>query len=130
MVVSVVVLGWSLVELVGLAGRHTVGAEIYGVLVAALAAVAGGLSVALLASTRRRVVASAAVLLLWAVVALGGVAGVVAHVVGPSPGHGPVDARPRPVAAPLIFTVLGVVGGAALYIGQRTGSRIRGSDRD
>jgi hypothetical protein len=60
-----------------------------------------------------------AVLVVWAVVALGGIAGTVAHVVGPPIGEGPVDARPRPIPAPLVFTLLGLVGGAALLLGQR-----------
>ena len=37
----------------------------------------------------------------------------------PDPAHGPVDPRPRPAGAPLIFTLLGVVGGGALFYGQR-----------
>jgi hypothetical protein len=39
--------------------------------------------------------------------------------VGPVAGHGPVDLRPRPFGAPLIFTLLGLVGSAALWFGQR-----------
>lgn len=70
-------------------------------------------------SPRVRLVATAAVLLLWTVVALGGLAGTIAHVIGPVPGHGPMDLRPRPIAAPLVFTLLGSVGAAALTLGQR-----------
>jgi 4-amino-4-deoxy-L-arabinose transferase-like glycosyltransferase len=123
LVVTVVVLGWSSLELINLGLTHTTGAELYGVAVAAVAVGAGALSLALLASTRRRVLASAAVLVLWAVIALGGAAGTVAHIVGPVPGDGPVDARPRPIAAPLVFTALGLLGGAALFYGQRAGTR-------
>jgi hypothetical protein len=47
----------------------------------------------------------------------------VAHIVGPVAGHGPVDVRPRPVLAPLIFTTFALVGGAALFIGQRSARR-------
>ncbi|HEX5014202.1 MAG TPA: hypothetical protein VFV72_08590 [Candidatus Limnocylindrales bacterium] len=123
--VSVVVFAWSTVEFVSLLTRHTTGAELYGVLVAALAVVAGALTVYLVASTRRRVFATWAVIALWGFIALGGLAGVVAHVVGPVPGHGPVDTRPRPIPAPLIFTVLGAVGGVAVHRGQRaTGGRL------
>jgi hypothetical protein len=114
-----VVFAWSAVELVSLLSRHTTGAQLYGVLVAALAVVAAAASVYLAASTRRRTWAMWAVVALWAFIALGGLAGVVAHVVGPVPGHGPVDTRPRPVPAPLIFTALGAVGSVAVYRGQR-----------
>ncbi len=121
LLVAIVVLGWSVVELVNLAFTHTIGPELYGVLVAALAVAAGAASVALLRSSERRFWISVAVLVLWSVIALGGVAGTVAHIVGPGPGHGPVDTRPRPITAPLVFTLLGVVGGAALFFGQRLG---------
>jgi 4-amino-4-deoxy-L-arabinose transferase-like glycosyltransferase len=119
MIVTVVVLGWSALELINLAVKHTTGPEIYGVLTAALATGAGVASVALLRSTRPQLLVVAAVLVLWAVIAIAGVAGSVAHIVGPVAGHGQVDLRPRPIAAPLIFTVLGVVGGATLFVGQR-----------
>ena len=125
LVAALVVLAWSVAELVNLVQRHTIGAELYGVLVAALAVVAGIGTVALLALGRRRVVASVAVIVLWGVVALGGVAGTIAHVVGPAPGHGPVDTRPRPVPAPLVFTALGIIGGTTLLLGQRLGTRRR-----
>ncbi len=119
LVVTLVVLAWSTMELISLGLNHTTGPELYGVLVAAVAVGTGVLSSALLASNRRRVLASAAVLILWAVIAIGGLGGTMAHAIGPAPGHGPVDLRPRPVAAPLIFTGLGLVGGAALFYGQR-----------
>lgn len=117
--VAIVVLGWSIVELVSLVSRHTMGPELYGVLVAGLAVIAGVLSLALIRSDERRLWATVAVLLLWGVVALGGVAGTIAHIVGPVPGHGPIDLRPRPILAPLIFILLGLAGGAALWFGQR-----------
>lgn len=116
---TIVVSFWSIRYLAELSLRHTTGPEIYGVLVAALSVAAGLLSLTLHVSGRRRALAGAAVFVLWAVVALGGVAGTVAHVVGPVPGHGPVDLRPRPVPAPLIFTALGIVGGVSLIRGQR-----------
>ena len=116
---AIVVLGWSIVELVSLLSRHTTGPELYGVGVAGLAVLAGVLNLALLRSEQRRLWATVAVLVLWGLVALGGIAGTVAHVIGPVAGHGPIDLRPRPIAAPLIFTLLGLAGGAALWFGQR-----------
>ena len=118
-VVTAVVLALSVAEVVNLLGRHTNGPELYGVLVAVLASVAGIASLALVASRRKRFLASAAVLVLWVVIALGGLAGTYAHIVGAPAGEGPVDPRPRPVPAPLIFTALGAAGGAALFYGQR-----------
>lgn len=118
LLVSLVVFGWSVVELVNLSLTHTAGPELYGVLAAALATGAGIANLVLLRSPGARVLVIVAVLAVWAVVALGGVAGTVAHVVGPPVGEGPIDPRPRPIAAPLVFTLLGLVGGAALLIGQ------------
>ena len=76
-----------------------------------------------LRSPSLRTIAAAAVIVLWVVVALGGVAGTIAHVIGPVPGYGPIDPRPRPIAAPLVFTLLGFVGAAALVLGQRMRTR-------
>ena len=120
LLMSVAVLVWSIKYTVTLALAHNTGPELYGVLVAALSAAAAAANLALLRSSRVQIAATAAVLVLWAVIALGGVGGTVAHIVGPVPGHGPVDLRPRPVAAPLIFTLLGCVGAAALSLGQRS----------
>ncbi len=120
---SVVVLGWSIDYTVTLAVVHHTGPELYGVLTAALSTGAAAANLALLRSPRVRLIATAAVVLLWAIVALGGVAGTIAHVVGPVPGHGPMDLRPRPIAAPLVFTLLGTVGAAALGLGQRAKQR-------
>src|SRR5689334_24730498 len=105
---SVVVFGWSLIETANLVAVHTTGPEIYGVLTAALATGAALANIGLLRSPRVRVIVTAIVLVVWVVVAFGGLAGTVAHIVGPVAGHGPVDLRPRPVAAPLVFTLLGV----------------------
>lgn len=120
---ATVVLGWSIVELVSLLSRHTTGPELYGVAVAGVAVAGGVLNLVLLRSKQRRLWATVAVLILWSVVALGGVAGTVAHIIGPVAGHGPIDLRPRPIPAPLIFTLLGFAGGAALWFGQRRGTR-------
>ena len=120
---SVVVLIWSAIEVISLAFRHTNGAEVYGVGVAAVAVVAAAATVALLRSPNRRTLTTLTVLVIWAVIGLGGIAGVAAHVVGPVAGHGPIDLRPRPVLAPLIFTTFAFVGAAALLIGKRAKHR-------
>lgn len=123
--VSIVVLGWSAVELVGLiAAQHTVGPELYGILVAVLALGAAIATVWLVLSARARTWIAAVIVVLWAVIALGGLAGTVAHAVGPAPGHGDVDGRPRPAGAPLVFTALGLLGsGALIYDRRRRGRR-------
>lgn len=118
-----VVLALSVAEFINLSGRHTVGAESYGLLVAGGAVVAGILSLGVVLSLQRRVIATAAVLVLWAIVALGGVAGTYYHIVGVAPEYSPVDPRPRPIAAPLVFTLLGTVGGTAVFFGQRAAIR-------
>ncbi|HEX5588950.1 MAG TPA: hypothetical protein VFX65_01505 [Candidatus Limnocylindrales bacterium] len=123
LLMSVVVLGWSTKYFITLALGHSSGPELYGVLTAALSIGAAVANLALLRSPRLQVIATAAVLILWAVVALGGIAGTIAHVVGPVPGHGPIDLRPRPIAAPLAFTLLGSVGALALFLGQRARAR-------
>jgi hypothetical protein len=120
---SLAVLGWSLKYLVSLGLTHTTGPELYGVLTAALAAAAAGSNLAVLRSPRPQVLLAAALLGLWALIALAGVGGTIAHIAGPVAGHGPVDLRPRPIVAPLIFTLLGLVGGAALLMGERMAIR-------
>jgi hypothetical protein len=122
-VTSGLVLALSVAEFINLNGRHMVGAESYGLLVAGLAVAAGILSLGLVLSPQRRVIASAAVLVLWAIVAFGGLAGTYYHIVGVAPEYGPVDPRARPIAAPLVFTLLGTVGGTALFFGQRAAIR-------
>ena len=118
-VTTALVLAVSVAEFINLSDRHTVGAESYGLLVSGLAVAAGNFSLGLVLSTQRRVIATVAVLVLWAIVALGGLAGTYYHIVGVAPEYGPVDPRPRPIAAPLVFTVLGTVGGTTLFFGQR-----------
>ena len=78
-----------------------VSVESYGMLIVGVAAAAGILSLGLVVSPQRRVIATAGavVLVLRAIVALGGVAGTYYHIVGVAPEYGPVDPRPRPIAA-------------------------------
>ena len=104
LIMSIVVLGWAIKYSISLALAHTTGPEMYGLLTAVLATVAAAANLALLRSSRMPVVVVGAVLVLWAVVALGGLAGTIAHLVGPVPGHGPIHLRQRPSAAPLVFT--------------------------
>ncbi len=125
LLVTLVVLGWSVKYLVTLAATHTTGPELYGVLTAALAVGAGIASVALVRSEQPQTIATSVVLVLWILVAIAGIAGTVAHIVGPVAGHGPVDLRPRPIAAPLVFTVLGSFGAGALARGQHVVARLR-----
>jgi 4-amino-4-deoxy-L-arabinose transferase-like glycosyltransferase len=121
---TLALLAWSIVDLISLALRHTTGPQGYGLLVAALAVGAAVLNVLLLMTARKRTWAVAGAVLLWAVVALGGVAGAVAHVAWPATGpYG--DPRPKPALAPLAFTAMGVVGGVAIVVAQRSGSNRR-----
>jgi len=124
LLMSVVVLGWSIYYTVTLAIVHNTGPELYGVLTAALSTGAAAANLALMRSPRVRVIATAAVGALWIVVALGGIAGTVAHIVGPVAAHGSIDLRPRPITAPLVCTLLGCVGAAALVLGQRARARL------
>ena len=123
LIMSVVVLGWSIKYTVSLGLDHTTGPEVYCLLTAALSTGAALANLALLRSSRMSTLVVGAVLVLWAVVALGGVAGTIAHIVGPVAGHGPVDLRPRPIPAPLVFTALGVVGSTALLLARRAATR-------
>lgn len=126
LIMSIAVLGWSTKYLVGLSLSHTSGPELYGVLTAALGVGAALANIVLIRSGRPQPFLAAALLALWALIALAGVAGTIAHVIGPVAGHGPVDLQPRPIAAPLIFTVLGAVGAMALRLGQRAALRRAG----
>jgi len=119
LIASAALLLWAAVELVSLVQRHTAGPEIYGLMVAALAVAAAAGNLWLLGSAARSTWFAVALAVVWAVIALGGLAGVVAHIVGPGVGHGPVDVRPRPVGAPLVFTAMGASGVLALWFGRR-----------
>lgn len=118
-----VILVLSAGELVTLARVHTTGSELYGVLAAAIAVATAAAGLVLIARGGRPTWAVAIVLVLWAIVALAGLAGVVAHIVGPVAGHGPIDPRPRPIAAPLGFTLRAVVGAVALFLARRLAVR-------
>jgi len=122
-IAAIGVLAVSIMEFVNLLSRHTAGPELYGVIVAVLAVAAGVLNLVLLRTGQRRLLPTAAVMILWSLVALGGLAGTVAHIVGPVPGHGAIDLRPRPIPAPLVFTLLGIAGCAAMWFGQRRDAR-------
>ena len=121
---SIAVLGWSTKYFVSMALTHTTGPEVYGVLTAAIAVAAGIGNLVLIRSSRVRrspllaLAVTAALIAVWVLVAFAGLGGTIAHVVG-SMGHGPVDPRPRPVPAPLIFTVLGTVGALAVVLAHR-----------
>jgi hypothetical protein len=129
-VATALVLALSVAEFINLSGRHTVGAETYGVLVAGLAVAAGIFSLGLVLSPQKWTIAAVAVLVLWAIVALGGLAGTYYHIVGVAPEYGPIDPRTRPIIAPLIFTLIGIVGGAALFFGRRASRRASNQEED
>jgi len=123
-VATLALLAWSIVEVIGMGLRHTSGSQLYGVIVAVLAVGAGFLNLALLLSARRRTWAVAGAAVLWAVVALGGIAGVVAHVAWPTTGPY-ADPRPKPAMAPLAFTAMGAAGGLTIVLALRAGSSRR-----
>ena len=124
LLMSVAVLAWSSKYAVSLALVHTTGAELYGVLTALIAVGAAVANLAVIRSRRAHVLVVAALLGVWVLVALAGLGGVIAHVIGPVAGHGPIDPRPRPVLAPLVFTLLASVGALALVLARRMSTRI------
>ena len=118
--VSAAVLAWCLKLLVGLLLTHTVAScELMAIVVALLGVAGGAVNVWLLAGSQSRKPVRLAGLALWAALVVGGIAGSVEHLAGGEPGYGPVDARPRPPLAPLVFTGLGTIGAAALLLGDR-----------
>jgi len=123
LIMSVAVLAWSVKYTVSLGLTHTTGPEVYGVMTAALAVGAAVANLVLLRSGRMPVLVVGGLLALWVLIAVAGLAGTIAHIVGPVAGHGPVDLRPRPIPAPLVFTLLGAVGGTALFLGRRAAAR-------
>jgi hypothetical protein len=123
LIMSIVVLGWSIKYTISLGLTHTTGPEMYGVLTAVLAVGAAVANLAVLRSGRLHLLVIVPIVALWALIALAGLAGTMAHIVGPVPDHGPIDLRPRPIAAPLVFTLLAAVGGSALLLGRRMAVR-------
>lgn len=123
LIMSVVVLAWSVKYTISLGLTHTAGPEVYGVITAALAVLAAIANLVLLRSGRMQLLVVAGLLALWVLIAVAGLAGTIAHMVGPVAGHGPVDLRPRPIPAPLVFTLLGAVGGTALILARRAVAR-------
>jgi hypothetical protein len=123
MFMSIAVLAWSTKYAVSLAAVHTTGAELYGVLTAVIAMGAALANLAVFRAQRVHVLVVVLLLGIWALVGLAGMGGAVAHLVGPVAGHGPLDPRPRPVLAPLVFTVLASVGALALVLARRMATR-------
>ena len=123
LIMSIVVLGWSIKYTISLGLTHTTGPEMYGVLTAVLAVGAAVANLAVLRSGRLHLLVIVPILALWALIAVAGLAGTIAHIVGPVPGHGPIDLRPRPIPAPLVFTLLAAVGSTALLLGRRMAVR-------
>ena len=114
-VVTVLALG-LLVDL--LLVNHTIGEEIWGPIVASAALAVGVFSLVYLAADGRSRGIRFALLAFWAAVAFLGYGGYNDHRL-PRPADTLTDQRPRPPLAPLAFTVLGIVGGAALFLGSR-----------
>jgi hypothetical protein len=96
---------------------HTSGEEIWGPITAALAALAGALSLAVLYIRGRNRAARYALIAVWLTVAFFGFGGYNSHRL-PLP-DGTVDSRPRPPLAPLVFTGMGIAGAAVLRSGTK-----------
>lgn len=96
---------------------HTSGEELWGPLTAALAALAGAASLAMLLLRGRNRAARYALIAIWLTVAFFGFGGYNSHRL-PLP-DGTVDARPRPPLAPLVFTGLGIAGAVVLRSGTK-----------
>jgi len=106
-----------LVLLFMLADRHTTGGEIDGVIVAGLGVLTGILSLAFLGGTGRSRGALGILVVLWLAVAIGGLSGYHDHSLAVTAAS--ADLRARPSFAPLLFSVLGLIGGAALLVRRR-----------
>jgi hypothetical protein len=96
---------------------HTSGEELWGPVTAAMAAVAGALSLAMLLLGGRNRVARYALIAIWLTVAFFGFGGYNSHRL-PVP-DGTVELRPRPPLAPLVFTGLGIAGAVVLRSGTK-----------
>jgi peptidoglycan/LPS O-acetylase OafA/YrhL len=94
---------------------HTKGWAIFGPVTAALAAVAGVVSLAYLTMRARRRVATIGLVALWLFVALAGYEGFSAHRHAITLG---ADTQP-PAVAPLLFTALGIAGATVLRYGTK-----------
>jgi len=99
---------------------HTTGEQIWGPITAAGGALVGLLSLAFLAVRGRSRVALIVLYTLWAVVAFFGFGGYNDHRL-PRPADTVTDQRERPPLAPLMFTVWGIAGAAALRYGSKGG---------
>jgi hypothetical protein len=117
--VSAVVLGWSIDYTVTLGVIHHTGPQLFGVLTAAVSAGAAIANLRLLRSSSGQPVLTGAVVALWTLVAAGGIGGTIAHLSGPFAGRPLVESGDALSVAPLVFTLLGLVGAAALVLGQR-----------
>src|SRR5262245_36247585 len=95
---------------------HTTGWAIFGPVTAALAAIAGGVSLAYLATRRRRRIATIGLIALWLFVALAGYEGFSAHRHAVALGFTDTQA---PAVAPLLFTVVGIAGATILRYGTK-----------
>jgi hypothetical protein len=97
--------------------QHTSGDEIWGPVTAALSALTGGLSLALLLSRGRNRAARYGLIAMWLTVAFFGFGGYNSHRL-PLP-EGTVDSRPRPPLAPLVFTGIGLAGAYVVRSGSK-----------
>ena len=119
-VTAIVALGCLAVLLLLLSVRHTTGGEVDGLLVAASGIGVGVVSLAFILGRRQHRLGRVLLVALWVALAAGGVSGYDEHAAVPAPGHAPsADQRPRPPLAPLVFTVFGIAGAAALLVGSR-----------
>jgi hypothetical protein len=98
--------------------NHTTGEEIWGPITASAALAVGFFSLVYLVADGRSRGIKFALLAFWAAVAFLGYGGYNDHRL-PRPADTITDQRPRPPLSPLAFTALGIVGGAALFLGSR-----------
>ena len=96
--------------MISLAVRHNDGARISAVIVAALATLAGALSLWLVWANKRRTALAGVAVVLWVIVGLGGIAGSMLHISNSVPT--------QMLAAPLGFTLAAILAGVALFYDQ------------